>query len=111
MAWLWVLEAPGSHPRRDSCEESNNPGTLHETRRYFGGQVLEGTSLVFLLSPSSTDASRQECILNRLVVPDRRWQIGILPEGITADEVKIIGAIHVSAGSWMPIIQLTRHVF
>jgi hypothetical protein len=62
------------------------------------------------LSPSSTDASRQECVLNRYVVADRRWQIGILPEGITADEVKIIGAIHVSAGVWMPIIQLTRYV-
>ncbi|KAH9036451.1 hypothetical protein EDB85DRAFT_1862120 [Lactarius pseudohatsudake] len=30
--------------------------------------------------------------------------------GITQAEVKVIGAIHVSAGSWMPIIQLTRYV-
>jgi len=60
---------------------------------------------------SSVDKFLRECISKRYVVADRRWQIGIVPEGITADEVKIIGAIHVSAGSWMPIIQLTRYVF
>ena len=48
---------------------------------------------------------------NGVVSTDRRWQIGILPEGITANEVKIVGAIHVSAGTWMPIMQLTRYVF
>ena len=31
--------------------------------------------------------------------------------GITQEEVKVIGAIHVSAGCWMPILQLTRYVF
>ena len=44
------------------------------------------------------------------VAPDGRWQIG-MHGGITQEEVKIIGAIHVSAGSWMPILQLTRYVF
>ena len=34
-----------------------------------------------------------------------------MPGGITTEEVKVIGAIHISAGSWMPIIQLTRYVF
>jgi hypothetical protein len=29
---------------------------------------------------------------------------------ITQRHVKIIGAIHVSAGSWMPIVQLTEYV-
>ncbi|KAH9164875.1 hypothetical protein EDB89DRAFT_1858896 [Lactarius sanguifluus] len=38
-----------------------------------------------------------------------RWQIGG-HGGITQAEVKVIGAINVSAGSWMPIIQLTRYV-
>jgi len=40
---------------------------------------------------------------------DVNWRIGI--HGITQGHVKIIGAVHVSAGSWMPIIQLTEHVF
>jgi len=40
---------------------------------------------------------------------DSRWQIG--PHGITQDHVKIIGAVHVSPGSWMPILQLTTYVF
>ena len=48
-------------------------------------------------------------MLNGHVATDPRWQIGGM-DGITQDHVKIIGAIHVSAGSWMPIIQLTRYV-
>ncbi|KAH9967384.1 hypothetical protein BC827DRAFT_1123100 [Russula dissimulans] len=38
------------------------------------------------------------------------WEIGG-EHGILQRDVKIIGAVHVSAGSWMPIIQLTRYVF
>jgi hypothetical protein len=37
-----------------------------------------------------------------------RWAIGA--RGINQTQVKIIGAVHVSAGSWMPLIQLTRYV-
>lgn len=37
-----------------------------------------------------------------------RWGIG--PRGITQADVVIIGVVHVSAGSWMPILQLTRYV-
>jgi hypothetical protein len=40
---------------------------------------------------------------------DPRWRIGM--NEITQRDVKIVGAVHVSAGSWMPIIQLTRYVF
>ena len=39
---------------------------------------------------------------------DPRWRIA--PQGITQLNVKVIGAVHVSAGSWMPIIQLTGYV-
>ncbi len=46
---------------------------------------------------------------NGYVGTDPKWQIGG-HGGITQGEVKVIGAIHVSAGSWMPIIQLTRYV-
>ena len=38
-----------------------------------------------------------------------RWRIG--PGGITRADVIVIGAINVSAGSWMPILQLNRYVF
>jgi len=41
--------------------------------------------------------------------PDPRWRIGegrILPQDII-----IIGAIHVSSGSWQPILQLNRYIF
>ena len=39
---------------------------------------------------------------------DPRWCIG--PQGFTQRHVKVIGAVHVSAGTWMPIIQLTEYV-
>ena len=41
--------------------------------------------------------------------PDLRWKIGA--EGITREDVIIVGAINVSVGSWMPILQLNRYVF
>ncbi|KAI0264564.1 hypothetical protein BGY98DRAFT_1103404 [Russula aff. rugulosa BPL654] len=40
---------------------------------------------------------------------DPNWRIGI--RDITQRHVKIIGAVHVSAGSWMPIVQLTDLCF
>ncbi|KAH9051057.1 hypothetical protein EDB87DRAFT_1104777 [Lactarius vividus] len=58
---------------------------------------------------TSVDKFLRERISNCDVGTDPRWQIG-LHGGITQAEVKIIGAIHVSAGSWMPIIQLTRYL-
>lgn len=41
--------------------------------------------------------------------PNPRWRIGV--DGIRPSEIVIIGAVHVSAGSWMPILQLNRYVF
>jgi hypothetical protein len=37
------------------------------------------------------------------------WRIG--PGGIQRSDIVIIGAVHVSAGSWMPIMQLNRYIF
>ena len=42
---------------------------------------------------------------------DPNWRIGVGMHDISQRHVKIIGAVHVSAGSWMPIIQLTEYVF
>jgi hypothetical protein len=39
---------------------------------------------------------------------DPRWIIG--PDNITRPHVKVIGAVHISAGCWMPIIQLTGYL-
>lgn len=38
-----------------------------------------------------------------------RWYIR--PGGITPDDVVLIGVVHVSQGSWMPILQLNRFVW
>lgn len=40
---------------------------------------------------------------------DPNWRIGM--QGIMQRHVKVIGAVHVSRGSWMPILQLTEYVF
>ncbi|KAH9003671.1 hypothetical protein EDB86DRAFT_2265584 [Lactarius hatsudake] len=39
---------------------------------------------------------------------DPRWRIG--PSGITKDHVILIGIVHVSQGSWQPILQLNGYV-
>ena len=55
------------------------------------------------------DAFRQDYMSSGHAGTDRRWQIGMHP-GITHDQVKVVGAINVSAGTWMPIIQLAHYV-
>ena len=57
---------------------------------------------------ANDDAFHQDCMDGRTAT-DRRWQIG-LHGGITQDQVKVIGAVHVSAGSWMPILQIDGYV-
>lgn len=49
-------------------------------------------------------------VLDSEYIDDRveRWRIG--PGGITRADVIVIGAVRVSAGSWMPILQLNRYV-
>jgi hypothetical protein len=39
---------------------------------------------------------------------DEHWRIG--PGAITKGDVTIVGVVHVSQGSWQPILQLTRYV-
>ena len=39
---------------------------------------------------------------------DPNWQVGA--GGITRDQVILVGVIHVSQGSWQPILQLNRYV-
>ena len=40
---------------------------------------------------------------------DPRWRIG--PNSITRNDIILVGVVHVSSGSWMPIIQLNRRLF
>lgn len=76
---------------------ARNPITMARFMRHIGASV---------------DKFFRECLSKGYVATDPRWQI-TMPGGggITAEEVKVIGAIHISAGSWMPILQLTRYVF
>jgi hypothetical protein len=38
-----------------------------------------------------------------------QWRIG--QGGIERSNILIIGVVEVAAGSWMPILQLTRYIF
>jgi len=40
---------------------------------------------------------------------DPWWRIG--PNGITRNDIILVGVVHVSSGSWMPIIQLNRRLY
>jgi hypothetical protein len=40
---------------------------------------------------------------------DPAWQVGG-PNGIKKDNVILIGLVHVSQGSWQPILQLDRYI-
>jgi hypothetical protein len=57
---------------------------------------------------TSVDKFFNQCMRDGYV-GDPNWRIGM--QDITQRHVKIIGTVQVSAGTWMPIIQLTRHVF
>lgn len=39
---------------------------------------------------------------------DPNWRVGV--GGITKEQVILVGAVHVSQGSWQPILQLNRYV-
>ncbi|KAH9178388.1 hypothetical protein EDB89DRAFT_1171294 [Lactarius sanguifluus] len=59
----------------------------------------------------TVEAFLQVCELDPGSVDDQRelWRIG--PTGIQGSDIVIIGAVHVSTGSWMPILQLGRYIF
>jgi len=40
---------------------------------------------------------------------NERWKLGD-DDGIHPEEITIIGLLHVSRGTWMPILQLSRHI-
>jgi hypothetical protein len=44
----------------------------------------------------------------RLQAQDPNWRVGA--GGITKEQVILIGVVHISQGSWQPILQLNRYV-
>jgi hypothetical protein len=40
---------------------------------------------------------------------DKRWKLG--EGGVLLEEIKIIGLLHVSQGTWVPMLHLTRNIF
>ncbi|KAI9465594.1 hypothetical protein BJY52DRAFT_594062 [Lactarius psammicola] len=88
-------------PTRDESK-ARNPITMAK----FVGQV--GRTVNAFLRVCDLD---QELDFQAKKVGDQRklWRIG--SDGIQRSDIIIIGAVHVSAGSWMPIMQVNRYIF
>ncbi|KAI0060992.1 hypothetical protein BV25DRAFT_821216 [Artomyces pyxidatus] len=76
---------------RDETPEQN-PISLERFARHVG------RSVDIFLEQCSSDLEN----------PDARWRIGV--NGITREAIVIIGAVHISPGSWQPIVQLYHHL-
>jgi len=93
--WPGYKKFKRQFPIRDESSE-RNPITMAK----FLGQV--GRTVDTFLRVCEVDSG---CVDER----SKQWRIG--PGGIQRDDIVIIGAVHVSAGSWMPIMQLNRYNF
>ncbi|KAF8263647.1 hypothetical protein EI94DRAFT_1596241 [Lactarius quietus] len=76
---------------------AHNPITISRFAHHIGRSVDAFLKVRSSLDHGVTDSRHQ------------LWRIG--PGGIQRSDVILIGAIHISAGSWMPILQLTRYIF
>ncbi|KAH8994081.1 hypothetical protein EDB92DRAFT_1796015, partial [Lactarius akahatsu] len=99
---------------RDETSE-HNPITTSRFAHHIGRSVdaflkVRPSDLLSTIPVLTRFLSRQACEADPGSTDDRRelWVIG--PYGIQRSDIIVIGAIHVSAGSWMPILQLNRYV-
>ncbi|KAH9034898.1 hypothetical protein EDB85DRAFT_1945999 [Lactarius pseudohatsudake] len=94
IAWLGYKDFKRQVQIRDETSE-HNPITISRFAHHIGRSV---------------DAFLKACESDSGCTDDRRkrWEIG--PCGIRRSDIIVIGAIHVSAGSWMPILQLSRYM-
>lgn len=78
--------------------------------RFFDVRILSSLEfLPFGLQPSFNHL-HSDCLqeAGRHGGQDPNWQVGA--GGITKDQVILVGVVHVSQGSWQPILQLNRYV-
>ncbi|KAH8998669.1 hypothetical protein EDB92DRAFT_1198774 [Lactarius akahatsu] len=95
IVWLGYKMYKRQIPTRDESR-AHNPITMARFVRLVGRTV---------------DAFFRVCELDSGCTDDRRklWRIG--PGGIQRNDIIIVGAVHVSAGTWVPIMQLNRYIF
>jgi len=63
---------------------------------------------VFQVAVIDTDFPTNPQEFQEIQGQDTNWRVGV--GGITKEQVLLIGAVHVSQGSWQPILQLNRYV-
>ncbi|KAH9054250.1 hypothetical protein EDB87DRAFT_1647319 [Lactarius vividus] len=95
ISWLGYKDFKRQVQIRDETSE-HNPITISRFAHHIGRSVD-----AFLKVGSSDSLSAIHVC--------KKWEIG--PHGIQRSNIIVIGAIHVSAGSWMPILQLNRYMF
>jgi len=120
---LGISLAASTDSRRHSLPDANHPTSLGQKSstyiriawpgyKEFKRQVPTRQPKSFARQIGRTvDAFLQARELDPGCVDDRLelWRIG--PGAIQGGDIIIIGAVHVSTGSWMPIMQLNRYIF
>ncbi|KAF8269742.1 hypothetical protein EI94DRAFT_1798904 [Lactarius quietus] len=97
IVWPGYKDFKRQIPIRDESR-SRNPITMAR----FVAQIGRTVNTFFQVCELD---SNSECVDDR----SNPWRIG--PGGIQRNDIVIIGTIQVSAGSWMPILQLNRYIF
>jgi len=78
--------------------------------RFFDVSTLSSLEYLPFGVQSSFNHLHSDCLqeAGRHGGQDPNWQVGA--GGITKDQVILVGVVHVSQGSWQPILQLNRYV-
>jgi len=91
---------------------NRNPITFEKFVRHIGRSVDKfmsvGAVFLFCFFTRTVSLTVVQEAVSEVHQGDPRWRIGF--DGITRNDVILVGVVHVSSGSWMPIIQLNRQL-
>ena len=109
MARLLRVQAPGSNQGRNVSTEYRHSLEVCPAPGSIGGCIYQGQASFTL----TKNPGLKYILSHQNLQPDNanlqpEWWIG--GKGIKPIQIVIIGAIQVSSGSWMPILQLDRYV-
>jgi hypothetical protein len=110
VAWVQRIQTPSSDQRRDRRKKSHHRRKVCPSCRSLCGGLPSGQFFavdlwhVFILKLQQNPKPMLTSPSQTQTAEFNRWAVG--QGGINPNNIRIIGAIHVSAGSWMPILQL-----
>jgi hypothetical protein len=113
VAWLCALRTTGPTEGSDSPQERRDPRKVCQARRKSRTPISRCEFFFFdsrRVAVNSKFNRIQECEQVAVQDPQRNWKWRVAYDNITFNEVMLIGVVQVSAGSWMPILQLMNRV-